>query len=409
MSPHSPLQSVDAFGIASKLDKYLMEQSPKIEEWFRTQSYQAPFYCSIDTRHSGHKLSAIDINLFPAGFNNLSKQDHITCSEHIKKYLNDQYPSAQSILIIAENHTRNVTYFHNLKTLQTLIRQAGFTCQIGAIGLNARFSTEGADIDVIDHHNQALWVGNTRPDIIILNNDLSSGLPEILTELSQPCLPLPTLGWHSRRKTDHFRHYNDFAHQLGETIALDPFLLCALFRECNNVEFMSLTGLDCVKQRCHELLEAIQIKYNEHNILAQPYVVIKSNHGTYGFANFIIDRVESLDTLNRKQRTRLSSGKGGNKTSSVIIQEGITTNLSMPPNIPAEATLYTIGAAVTGGFMRYHPHKTATESLNASGMEFQPLIFNALSHEHLPLAFSHIVCSRLAILTTAKEMELIDT
>ena len=53
----------------------IIEYHQKIEGWFRNQwlKYPAPFYSSIDIRNSGFKISPVDTNLFPAGFNNLNK------------------------------------------------------------------------------------------------------------------------------------------------------------------------------------------------------------------------------------------------------------------------------------------------------------------------------------------------
>jgi glutamate--cysteine ligase len=58
-----------------------------IESWFRNQwlKYPAPFYSSIDIRNSGFKISPIDTNLFPAGFNNLNNDFeslYITAVKH---------------------------------------------------------------------------------------------------------------------------------------------------------------------------------------------------------------------------------------------------------------------------------------------------------------------------------------
>lgn len=58
------------------LEKQIIEASTSIERWFRLawQDHTPPFYGSVDLRHAGFKLSPVDMNLFPGGFNNLSDE-----------------------------------------------------------------------------------------------------------------------------------------------------------------------------------------------------------------------------------------------------------------------------------------------------------------------------------------------
>ncbi|NBS94489.1 MAG: glutamate--cysteine ligase, partial [Betaproteobacteria bacterium] len=56
------------------LEKRLLDAMPGIEAWFRAQwsDHTPPFYGSVDLRNAGYKLAPVDMNLFPAGFNNLN-------------------------------------------------------------------------------------------------------------------------------------------------------------------------------------------------------------------------------------------------------------------------------------------------------------------------------------------------
>ena len=58
----------------NRLENYIINHSCDIEHWFRTQWLEntAPFYASVDLRNSGFKLTPVDTNLFPGGFNNLN-------------------------------------------------------------------------------------------------------------------------------------------------------------------------------------------------------------------------------------------------------------------------------------------------------------------------------------------------
>src|SRR5690606_41881040 len=68
------------------------------------------------------------------------------------------------------------------------------------------------------------------PDIVLLNNDLSAGLPAILVDISQPIVPPPGMGWMRRRKSGHFSHYRTLARSEEHTSELQSRenLVCRL-------------------------------------------------------------------------------------------------------------------------------------------------------------------------------------
>src|ERR1700735_2361723 len=57
------------------LERQLIHRESEIENWFLDQwrLSPAPVYGSVDLRNAGFKLAPVDMNLFPAGFNNLNK------------------------------------------------------------------------------------------------------------------------------------------------------------------------------------------------------------------------------------------------------------------------------------------------------------------------------------------------
>ena len=91
-----------------------------IESWFRNQwlKYPAPFYSSIDIRNSGFKISPIDTNLFPAGFNNLNNDFESLYITAVKHSLDSFKTSIDKILIIPEDHTRNLHYLKSLENVK---------------------------------------------------------------------------------------------------------------------------------------------------------------------------------------------------------------------------------------------------------------------------------------------------
>jgi len=114
-------------------EKRLLADCKNIEAWFQKQwqKYLPPVYGSVDLRNSGFKLAPIDMNLFPAGFNNLNPDFLPHAIEAAKSVITRLSPKAKRILIIPESHTRNLYYWQNVKTLQKILEGAGFMVRIG--------------------------------------------------------------------------------------------------------------------------------------------------------------------------------------------------------------------------------------------------------------------------------------
>ena len=92
------------------LEKHLIHEMANIEHWFRIQwlEHAAPFYASVDLRNAGFKLAPVDTNLFPGGFNNLNP-DFLSLSVQAAMVAVEKVcPEAHRLLIIPENHTRNI-------------------------------------------------------------------------------------------------------------------------------------------------------------------------------------------------------------------------------------------------------------------------------------------------------------
>ena len=155
----------------------------QIEGWFRNQwlKYPAPFYSSIDIRNSGFKISPIDTNLFPAGFNNLNSDFQSLYVTAVKHSLDTLKTKINKILIIPEDHTRNEHYLDSLGYLSRLIEKAGYEVKVSkpSITENGKFK----------NINSLLEYDGFIPDAILLNNDLSAGVPSFLDNVKQVILP----------------------------------------------------------------------------------------------------------------------------------------------------------------------------------------------------------------------------
>lgn len=373
------------------LERHFLSRRQLIEEWFQTQwkLTTPPVYGSVDLRNAGFKLAPIDMNLFPAGFNNLNPNFFSHAVAAAKKILHDIAPDAKKIMIIPESHTRNLFYWANIKTLQKILEHADYEIRFGVLDEEIKAlneivlpSGEKVVVEPLKREHDKLSVGDFMPDLILLNNDLSEGIPDILQNLKQKVIPPAELGWSQRLKSDHFQYYAEVTNEFAKQFDIDPWLIAPLFRHCGQINFMQQEGMECLVANAEVLFAEIQKKYDEYNITYQPFLIVKADAGTYGMAVMTVRNVDELKSLNRKQRTRMATTKGGQPVHRVIIQEGVYTFETLgPENAVAEPVVYLWGNTVIGGFYRVHKDRGTDENLNAPGMQFEPLAFPQACNE----------------------------
>lgn len=403
------------------LEKLFLEHQVAIEGWFRAQWQKTPppFYSSVDLRNAGFKLAPVDTNLFPAGFNNLNPDFLPLCVQAVQATIAEICPDVTRLLLVPESHSRNLYYFESLARLQEILQQAGFAVRIGSLDPSYTQATSVTTpsgrtltLEPLTRVGQQLQVDGFVADAIVLNNDLSDGVPPLLEGLQQPILPSAQLGWSSRLKSEHFEHYQAICQEFALLLDCDPWLFNPLFDNCADVNFMQQAGLECLYRRAQQLLHQIHYKYTQYGINQTPFLVVKADAGTYGMAVMMIKQAEELLTLNRKQRTRMSTIKGGQDVHKVILQEGVYTFETVGDNASvAEPVVYNIGRHVIGGFYRLHTERGPDENLNAPGMNFQPLAFadccqapHSADHEAENRFYAYGVVARLATLAAAREL-----
>jgi glutamate--cysteine ligase len=406
-----------------EIEKRLLARQSKIEQWFRSQWLQtpAPFYASVDLRNAGFKLAPVDTNLFPGGFNNLNPAFLPLCVQAIQTAAERVCSTACGVLVIPEQHTRNLYYLENVAALLTILRQAGFSTRLGSLNPEIESATtielpSGAFITLepVQRKNDKLVVDDFEACFVLLNNDMSSGEPEILKGLRQPVIPPPSIGWAHRRKSDHFAHYYKIAHEFSELIEIDPWLIDPLFRKCGKIDFQQREGEQCLAKNVGQLLEQIQQKYDEYKIDQPPFVIVKADAGTYGMGIMTVHSVDDVRDLNRKQRNKMSRIKEGQPVSEVIVQEGVYTFETWGDGqAVAEPVVYMIDHSVVGGFYRVNTGRNTNENLNAPGMQFEPLAFAEncslpdpkMAPDANPNRFyAYGVIARLALLAAAREL-----
>ncbi|CAK0740662.1 Glutamate--cysteine ligase [Gammaproteobacteria bacterium] len=404
------------------LERRLLEHQTTIETWLRAQWQKtpAPFYASVDLRNAGFKLAPVDTNLFPAGFNNLNPAFLPLCIQAVQHAIEQVRPVTRNILIIPENHTRNLNYFQSIIRLREILAKAGFQVHIGLppealgdSGIRKITLLEGdICIESIRREGNRILVNDFSPCLILLNNDLAEGRPAILENLEQQIIPPLGLGWSNRLKSDHFAEYRQVVVEFSHLLEIDPWVIDPLFTDCGAVDFMTHAGEECMTESAATLLSAIQRKYDEYKLDQPPFIIVKADQGTYGMGVMTVRSALELNALNRKQRTRMATSKGGLRVSRVILQEGVYTFESWKGAV-AEPVVYLIDRFVVGGFYRVHTTRGRDENLNAPGMRFEPLSFedscitpdqSAPPNCRPNRFYAYGVIARLALVAAAREL-----
>ena len=363
-------------------ERQILSNQTKIEAWFRSKwkEHKPPFYGSVDIRNAGYKMASIDMNLFPGGFNNLNPNFIQLASHAALDAVERACPQAKSVLIVPENHTRNTFYLQNVYALSNILRNAGFEIRLGSINpeITEPVELETALGDTVTLEPLQRTRGRVHladgfsPCLILLNNDLSAGVPDILKDISQTVLPPLHGGWTTRRKTAHFSAYNDVAAEFAALVGMDEWQINPYFEQISGLNFQEREGEDALADAVERMLAKIQAKYDEKGITDQPFVIVKADAGTYGMGVMSVKSADEVRGLNRKNRNKMAKIKEGLEVSEVIVQEGIYTYETLHGAV-SEPVVYMMDRFVVGGFFRVHEGRGADENLNATGMSFVPL------------------------------------
>jgi glutamate--cysteine ligase len=378
-------------------------------------------------RNSGFKLAPVDTNLFPGGFNNIA-QEMLPLAVQAAMAAIDKYcPDARNLLLIPERHTRNTFYLQNVARLIAIFRQTGLNVRLGSLSEDIKSPTtlelpEGGTLTLEPLERSAngrrLGLKNFDPCTILLNNDLSAGIPKILEGLhEQTLLPPLHAGWAVRRKTNHFAAYDEVAKKFGKLIDIDAWMVNPYFAKCGSINFHERTGEESLAQSVDAVLTKIRKKYKEYGIKEAPFVIVKADAGTYGMGIMTVRDASEVKDLNRKQRNKMAVVKEGLEVSDVIVQEGVHSFEQINESV-AEPVVYMIDRYVIGGFYRVHAERGVDENLNSPGAHFVPLAF-AQQHSLPDLGakpgtaapnrfYMYGVVARLALLAASLEIERTD-
>lgn len=361
------------------LQNKIVARFAQIEDWLRSLERDVPLFMSADIRDAGFKIASIDANLYPAGFNNLDASFHQLAANHLKDALARCGVGAGSkLLLISEEHTRNLFYLENIRVLSALFSSAGFTVDVAsqfpiadetytnhALELK---TASGKSLRLFEPAFAAERLGEY--SALIMNHDSSAGTADWIKNAAIPVLPPWQAGWHSRSKARHFAHYRTLMNELASIVAVDPWFFAPLDAHIQGIDINADADRARVSEQAAALLRQIQAKYDEYQIQEKPFVFLKSDHGTYGMAMLSFDNAGEILDINRKEKNKLFKGKSSVVVKDYLLQEGVPTIVREAEHF-SETVVMLANNQFIGCFARANEQKDARTSLNSTGMYFK--------------------------------------
>ena len=414
-------------GPINELEQRVLDSMPAIERWFRLEwmEHTPPFYSSVDVRNAGFKLAPVNTDLFPGGWNNLSPEMMPLAVQAAMAAIEKICPEARNLLLIPENQLQSTSYLSSLAQLRRIFHMAGLNVRIGSIDPAIKKTTtielpngESVTLEPVIRGKHRLGVKDFDPCTILLNNDLSAGVPGILEDVHEQYL-LPPLhaGWTTRHKSTHFKCYEEVTKRMGKLLGIDPWLINPMFGKCGAVNLAESAGMECLGTNVDALLTKIRRKYKEYGIKEKPFVIVKADSGSHGMGIVTVRDAKDLETLGLRAKDQVNGTKEGLAACDILVQEGVLTKERMNDAV-AEPVVYMLDRYVVGGFYRVHAGRGVDETLNTPGSSFVPLAFEQSTHLPQPGVkpgasapnrfYMYGVVGRLAMLAASYELEATD-
>jgi glutamate--cysteine ligase len=395
-------------GPINELEQRILDSMPAIERWFRLEwmEHTPPFYTSVDVRNAGFKLAPVDTNLFPRGWNHLTKEMLPLAVQAAQAAIEKICPEARNLLVVPENHSKNTFYLANVAQLVRIFQMAGLNVRVGsidpAIKSPKKIELPGGDtvcLEPVVRGKRRLGLKNFDPCTILLNNDLAAGTPGILEDLHEQYL-LPPLhaGLSLRRKSSHFHSYEEVSKRFGKLLGIDPWLINPIYAKAE--------GIDTLAAQVDAVLAKVRRKYKEYGINEKPFVIVKPDDGAGGLGIMTVRDAKDVEALVQRA-----------PTSELLIQEGVLTQERVHDGF-AEPVVYMMDRYVVGGFYRVHAERGSDESLASPGASFVPLAFSESAHLPQPGAkpgasapnrfYMYGVIGRVAMVAASYELEATD-
>ena len=387
-----------------------------VDEWLMSKKthLQMPFYTSVDIRDSHHKVVSVDANVYPAGFNNICPTDKEHAPEITKAYLRSTYGnSVKKIALLTEEHTKNAYYWENVRWILHMIEGAGYEIRVCLPNVTEKElvveSSSGQKITIHPFkkaNGELLGTDGYKPDLIISNNDFSNSYEEWAAGLDIKINPPRELGWHQRKKSDHFKYFNQLATEFANIIGIDPWVFTVETELVPEFDVKNLDSRDMVANKVDEMIARIQKNYDKRGIKDKPTVFVKNNSGTYGLGVMRALSGDDVRMLSSKGRGKMNAAKGGGDVTEVILQEGVATAV-MAEGVVAEPVVYIVGCELAGGFFRTHSEKGPDDSLNSPGAVYKKMCVSDLKIDRIGCPIENVYgwVAKLSSLAIGMEIE----
>ena len=360
------------------LSAHLEAKRNEISQWMEKKRSEVPipFYGSVDVRDAGWKIAVVDANHFPAGFNNIDEKDMSAISALMATHIERNHGICSWIHLYPEAHTRNKGYVENIATIKKLLEMSGYKCTIGSPvfddkgwldGLSGPIDLTMTTVEIIDEE-EVLLVDGKQPDLILLNNDLTEG---VLPGLGSHVFPPKEMGWHRRRKSEHYVQLQAYVDEMADMLGIDSWHLMTEWfvseNKCLEKESCRLR----LAEEIDEFLQGLAEKYAAHGIEREPVAFIKNDRGTYGLGIMVVTKGEQILALSNRKMNKLMYAKGGVDVENFLIQEGVPTSLLTPEGAPVEPVVYLIDGQAASWFYRINSKKGDNDNLNSPSARFE--------------------------------------
>ena len=356
----------------------LESKREQITAWMTKKRSEVPIpiYGSVDVRDAGWKVAVVDANHFPAGFNNVSKEDEPHLAALLKNHISRLKSECKWVHLYPESHTRNAGYIENVATLQRLITLSGFRCTVGSPELSAHGSLAGISGPLqlsrvelkLENGTEELFVEGERPCLILLNNDLTEGIVPGLS--ANNVSPPPSMGWHRRRKSEHYVCLQKYVDEIAQLLEIDSWHLMANWFVSENKCLEKETCRVALAKEVDGFIEDIRVKYKSLGVEREPVVFVKNDRGTYGLGIMAVKAGKELLELSNRKMKKLMYSKGGADVENFLIQEGVPTLLTEEGGAPVEPVVYLVDGEAASWFYRINEKKGDMDNLNSPSAEF---------------------------------------
>ena len=414
-------------GPINELEQRVLDSMPAIERWFRLEwmEHTPPFYSAVDMRNAGFKLAPVATDLYPEGWQNLTPEMLPLAVQAAMAAIEKICPEARNLLLIPQNRATSTDYLASLAQLRRIFYMAGLNVRIGSIDPAIKKQTlfelpngESIVLEPVIRGRRRLGLKDFDPCTILLNNDLSTGVPGILEELhEQYLLPPLQAGGSIRRKSKHFKCYEEVAKRLGKLLGVDPWLITPISARCGEPKPSEGGEMERLASQVDAVLAKVRRKYKEYGIKDKPFVVLKADMAGQGAGVVMLRDAKDLDVLQQKVRDLSCGADAAQSIPDILIQEGVPSCERLDDAV-AEPVVVMMDRYVVGGFYHMHAQRDINANLDAPGLSLVPLAFEQSARLPQPGSkpgasvpnrfYMYGVVGRLAMLAASYELEATD-